>query len=281
MDLDLRLLRSFVAIYELGSLARASERLHCTAAALSMRLKLLEGEIGAPLFWRHATGMEPTARGSDLYARALGVLAVYDEMMSATRSRPARARVRIGLPDDYAMGWLAAALRGLGPRFDKVEVEVVCDLSSNLIARVQRQEIDIALATVATRPALARSSLTVPLRWIGQGADVVPLAAYPEGCVFRRNMIQTLEAAERGWRVAVQSSSRAGIISAVRSGQCVTAVAAGTAPPDVVEQVSTAFLPALPDVPVYLLGQANAPAMVARVESALLDAIGQTAVVGD
>ena len=90
MDIDLRLLRSFVQIHECGALSRAADRLACTPAALSMRLKQVEAEIGAPLFLRHATGLTPTARGAELYARALGVLSAYDEMMSATRARPRR-----------------------------------------------------------------------------------------------------------------------------------------------------------------------------------------------
>jgi len=75
MDLELRLLRSFVAIYECGTLSRAAERLGCTQAAMSMRLKLIETEIGDVLFRRQHHRLEPTSRGAELYARALGVMA--------------------------------------------------------------------------------------------------------------------------------------------------------------------------------------------------------------
>lgn len=273
MDLDLRLLRSFTVIFEQGSLARASERLHCTSAALSMRLKTLEAEIGAPLFRRLPGGLDPTPRGSELYARALGVLSAYDEMMSATRSRPVRDRVRIGLPDDYAIGWLADALQGLGARFEQSEIEIVCDLSANLMARTQRQEIDLALVTLAARPALARAAAEMALRWIGTAPPEVALAAYPEGCVFRREMIRVLEQAGRPWRVAVQSMSHAGIVSAVRSGRAVTSVAAGTAPADLQEFEETEILPRLADVPIYLVGQNSPRKTVAAIEQALREAV--------
>lgn len=273
MDLDLRLLRSFAVIFEQGSLARASERLHCTSAALSMRLKTLEAEIGAPLFHRLPGGLDPTPRGSELYARALGVLSAYDEMMSATRSRPVRDRVRIGLPDDYAIGWLADALQTLGTRFEQTEIEIVCDLSANLMARAQRQEIDLALVTLAARPALARAAAEVALRWIGTALPEVALAAYPEGCVFRREMIRVLEASGRSWRVAVQSMSHAGIVSAVRSGRTVTAVAAGTAPTGLREFEETEILPRLANVPIYLVSQDKPRNTVAAIELALREAV--------
>lgn len=272
LDIDLRLLRSFVQMHESGSLARAADRLACTPAAMSMRLKLLESEIGAPLFTRHSTGLTPTARGAELYARALGVLSAYDEMMSATRSRPNRDRVRLGLPDDYARAWLPAMLAQLGPALDRIEVEVSCDLSANLMAAVQRQEIDLALVTLAARPAQARAAARLPLHWVGQPDAQLRLAAYPEGCVFRRAMIQTLEASGQTWRIAVQSRSHAGIFAAVRAGVAVTAVAAGTAPQDLQEFATAPNLPALPDIPVYLVGDRQPRRAVAEAETALLSA---------
>lgn len=275
MDIDLRLLRSFVQIHESGSLARAAEKLSCTAAALSMRLKLLEGEIGAPLFIRHSNGLEPTARGAELYARALGVLSAYDEMMSATRSRPNRDRLRLGLPDDYATAWLPGLLQQLSPALARIEVEVTCDLSANLMASVQRQEIDLALVTLAARPARARAAARLPLHWVGQTGAEVALAAYPEGCVFRRAMITALESAGQSWRIAVQSRSHAGIFAAVRAGVAVTAVAAGTLPPDLAALPQPTGLPRLPEVPIYLVGDGQPRRTVAQAEAALITAFSE------
>ena len=70
MDIELRLLRSFAVMFEAGSISRAAERLACTQAAMSMRLKTMETEIGAALFLRTPTGLEPTPRGAELYAKA-------------------------------------------------------------------------------------------------------------------------------------------------------------------------------------------------------------------
>lgn len=251
MDIELRLLRSFVQMHEAGSISRAADKMGCTQAAMSMRLKMLETELGAALFLRSPQGLEPTPRGAELYAKALGVLGAYDEMMSATRSRPARDRVRLGMPDDYALGWLGRVLPGM----QAVEFEITCDLSAQLMAAVQRAEIDLALVTLASRPGLAVAAREVPLHWVRSGAlpDQARLAAYPEGCVFRRAMIGALEAAGEGWQVTVQSRSHAGIFAAVRAGIAVTSVAAGTAPADLVEFAEAPGFPALPAVPVYLV----------------------------
>ena len=267
MDIELRLLRSFALMHEAGSISRAAERMACTQAAMSMRLKAIETEIGAALFLRTQQGLEPTPRGAELYAKTLGVLAAYDEMMSATRSRPMAERIRLGMPDDYALGWLGPVLANLS--LERAEIEITCDLSAHLMAKVQRQDLELALVTLDSRPALTRTAAEVPLSWVGQTkGDTVRLAAYPEGCVFRRAMIASLEAAGRPWQVAVQSSSHAGIFAAVRAGVAVSAVATGTAPVDLGE--GGAGLPTLPRIPVYLVAAATLRPTARRLEAALM-----------
>ncbi len=260
MDIEVRLLRSFVATYEHGSVSRAAEKLACTQAAMSMRLKMLEGEVGGELFLRRHHRLEPTSRGSELYAKALTVLAAYDELLSTSRSRAPLYRIRIGVPDDYALGLLSSVLRRFTLELADVELEILCDLSANLYASLHRQDLDIALATLAARPPSARLAIEARLHWIHHGDFIGPddeggiaLAAYPEGCVFRRAMIGALEKERRRWRVAVQSRSHAGVIAAVRAGAAVTSMAAGTAPDGLNETAATDWLPALDPVPIYLI----------------------------
>jgi DNA-binding transcriptional LysR family regulator len=286
MDIELRLLRSFVAIYERGSLSRAADRLACTQAAMSMRLKMLETEIGGRLFLRRHRGLEPTAQGSELYAKALGVLAAYDEMISTTRRGAAQPKLRIGVPDDYALGILGPVLRDLGrapgAAERAAELEIVCDLSANLMAALQRQDIDIALVTLAAPPAARTLSVEARLDWVHHrdfrpaAGEPVGLAAYPEGCVFRGRMIAGLEAAGRPWRVLAQSRSHAGIMAAVRAGAAVTAMARGTAPADLTATAETDRLPGLAPVPIHLVshGRAASPA-ARRLEEAMRRALGR------
>ncbi len=189
MDIELKLLRSFVAIYEHGTLSRAAEASNITQAAMSMRLKLVETEIGETLFLRRHHRLEPTSKGAALYARALPVLAAYDEMISATRSRKTRQMLRLGVPDDYALGILPKALARLGPD-SGFDIEIVCDLSAALADRVQHRELDLALATLAARPSDAVFEAEVQLRWVmlpeatGLTGETVPLAAYPRAACF-------------------------------------------------------------------------------------------------
>lgn len=278
MDIELRLLRSFVEIFERGSISRAAVALACTQAAMSMRLKMLEAEIGEPLFLRRHNRLEPTSRGSELYARAVGVLDAYDEMVALVRNRAPRQKVRIGIPDDYALALLTPTLRQLTPVLAEAEIEIICGLSANLMASLHSDAIDIALATLDAKPSSASMAIETDLNWVHHpgfridGDRPIPLSAYPEGCVFRRSMIDSMEHAQRPWRVMVQSRSHAGILSAVHAGAAVTAMGKGMAPSGLVETVESEWLPKLRRAPIYLvcLG-ANANPAIKQIKEAILE----------
>ena len=281
MNIEIRLLRSFVEIYEAGSLSRAAQALGCTQAAMSMRLKLLEDELGRPLFMRRHHRLEPTPFAADFYAKALVVLASYDELISESRSRTPIERVRIGIPDDYALGYLPAVLSFARHNLPAISVDIRCDLSANLAASMEKQELEIAIATLANPPERAILLGEPRLHWVGAPAwtggasSPLALAAYPEGCVFRKAMIAALDGAGLSWRVAIQSRNHAGIIAGIRSGTAVTAMAHGTIPAGLVTLDSRPSLPALGHAPIYCLRRDDGAHHIDELELALKMAISE------
>lgn len=75
-------LHLFVAVCEEGSMARAAVREALVASALSKRIGALEAEVGVPLLVRRRRGIEPTAAGEALLARARELLAALERMRS-------------------------------------------------------------------------------------------------------------------------------------------------------------------------------------------------------
>ena len=63
--MDVRQLAALVAVAETGSVTRAAEVLHLVQPAVSRQVKLLEDELGAPLFERTRHGMAPDRRRPD------------------------------------------------------------------------------------------------------------------------------------------------------------------------------------------------------------------------
>lgn len=98
MDVDTRLLRSFVAVADTGSLTRAAERLFLSQPALTKQIKQLETRLGVRLFTRSRAGMSLTAPGRTLAARAPALLADWDRLLRETKGTADRAArvLRVG-----------------------------------------------------------------------------------------------------------------------------------------------------------------------------------------
>ncbi|MEU6603519.1 LysR family transcriptional regulator [Streptomyces shenzhenensis] len=98
MDVDTRLLRSFVAVADTGSLTRAAERLFLSQPALTKQIKQLETRLGVRLFTRSRAGMALTEPGRTLAARAPALLADWDRLLRETKGAADRAArvLRVG-----------------------------------------------------------------------------------------------------------------------------------------------------------------------------------------
>jgi LysR family nitrogen assimilation transcriptional regulator len=74
---NLRRLKYFVKIVDLGSLTQASEVLHIAQPALSQQLATLEGEFRQQLLVRSKRGVTPTVGGLVLYRKGLVILGFF------------------------------------------------------------------------------------------------------------------------------------------------------------------------------------------------------------
>src|SRR3546814_6164047 len=72
--MDIRQLRTFVAIYESGGITRAAELERTAPSVLSHHLANLEAQFLKPLFVRNPRGLLPTEYGQRLYAHAVQIL---------------------------------------------------------------------------------------------------------------------------------------------------------------------------------------------------------------
>ncbi|MDQ8705446.1 LysR family transcriptional regulator [Streptomyces sp. LHD-70] len=147
MDVDSRLLRSFVAVAEEGNLTRAAERLFLSQPALTKQIKQLEQLLGVRLFTRSRSGMALTGPGHALAERAPGVLAAVDTAVRETRSAGrAEARVlRVGFLASAANEATQDIVADFGRRRPGLRVELRQAAWSNPTAGLADGEVDAAL----------------------------------------------------------------------------------------------------------------------------------------
>jgi DNA-binding transcriptional LysR family regulator len=87
--MELKALRYFVKVCEVGGFARAAEALGTSQSNISVRIARLEKELGGSVFERHYRGVELTARGKTLYGYARRVLDLLEEASQSLNDRDA------------------------------------------------------------------------------------------------------------------------------------------------------------------------------------------------
>ncbi|MDE2198773.1 MAG: LysR family transcriptional regulator [Rhodospirillales bacterium] len=145
--MDLRQLTTFLHVAELGSLSKASERLRIAQPALSRQVRLLEEELGVPLFLRHGRGMTLTAAGDRLRARASGILRQLDETRADLLQEAAavRGKVVFGLPPTVSAVLSTRLIERVLSAYPEVTLRVVQAFSGYLLDWLQSGEVDIAV----------------------------------------------------------------------------------------------------------------------------------------
>lgn len=97
--MNLRRLKYFVKIVDIGSLTQAAEVLHIAQPALSQQVATLEGEMDQQLLIRTKRGVTPTEAGKILYAHARTILRQCEQAQLAVNNvgQTLQGQVSIGL----------------------------------------------------------------------------------------------------------------------------------------------------------------------------------------
>lgn len=257
LSLDIDLLRSFVVIAEMRSLSRAAERIGRTQSALSQQIRRLEDVVAQPLLQRTGRGVLLTNQGERLLTHAQRILRCHDEAMAELSEKGLSGTLRFGCPDDYAAVFLPHLLRGFASQHPHASVEVVCAPTPRLLEQVDKHALDLALISLpdAANAAVIRRE---PLVWVGSpGTDAanfapLPLALSHPDTLDHLAACNALRALGREYRIAYASSSLAGLIALVRSGQALAVLTQTAVPADLQILANDAALPPLPSVGIAL-----------------------------
>lgn len=248
-------LTTFLAIVETGSLARAADRVGRSQSAISMQLQKLESRVGSRLLERDAHSIGLTESGKILLQHAQRFRNLNEETWSALTEPLLEGRVRLGIPDDYALSLLPPILEAFASRHPKVAVELVCEQSDMLYEALASNRIDLAVYTSSdTRPGtILRYE---PLVWVAppraraEENDPLSLALYQDGSLDRQYALQALDAAGWRYRIAYSSPSIAGQLAALRAGLAIAVMTRCSVPEDLRILGLETGLPALPPLEV-------------------------------
>lgn len=280
-NLDMDVLRSFVTGTELGSFAKAADRLGRSQSAISLQLKKLEEQVGETLLRKEGRGLALTAPGEILLSYARRMLELNDEAVAATRGVAVEGWVRLGLVQDFAESWLPVLLGRFARAHPQIKVDVRVERGVNLAEAVDKGELDLALCWGDYPTPRRRKIAEVPLRWIGATefkmvpGEPVPLIAFKQPCTFRTRAIEALDAAGIAWRIAFNSPSLAGLYAAVEAGLGVTPRTAEGVPARLrVLDENDGLPPMAPAIDLYLhVGEETPSAATQRLREALMETL--------
>ena len=254
--LDLDAVEAFVRIAELNSFTRAAEAMRTTQAAVSLKLKRLEGRLGCRLVERTPRYVQLSARGAAFLERARELLGAQDRALAVIAET--RQRLTIGISDHVAGPELPALIARMNAQDPQLLIEIRIGSSGDLLQSFDRRELD----TVIVRLHAGRSDgemLTeekfgwfAASNWQHRTGEPLPVATLAEPCGVRVMAGQLLDRAGVPWTEIFVGGGVAAVAAAVMAGLGVAALAPRMLPFGAVDVGPQLGLPELPRLPVLL-----------------------------
>lgn len=271
-NLDVTVLRSFVAVAQCGGVTRAAGFLNLTQSAVSMQLKRLEELMGLDLFDRSGRGIALTAAGEQLLGYARRMVTLNDEVFARLTHQDFAGEITLGVPHDIVYPVIPRVLQRFAAEMPRMRVQMTTTYTSELKEQFAAGKLALILTTEsgvnAQLDAQVQTLTEIPLRWFGapqgQAHKARPLQlAMGRVCSFRPGVISRLEAAGIDWENAVDTDSDRTIEATTSADLAVTALLEGTAPPQL-QEIAQSDLPELATNKVNLYGLGRSPSEPVR-----------------
>ena len=143
--MELRQLRYFVRVVELGSMSRAAMELNMVQSALSQQISRLESELSTRLLQRSSKGTVPTEAGLAFFHEAQLTLRHAEQAIHAAQQARLSGAVSIGLSPTIASVLGLPLMQALRQRYPEVRLHMVSALSGHLTSLLNARQLDLAI----------------------------------------------------------------------------------------------------------------------------------------
>lgn len=143
--MELRQLRYFVRVVELGSMGRAALDLNLVQSALSQQISRLEGELSTRLLQRSSKGVTPTEAGLAFFREAQLALRHAEQAGRAAREARLSGSVSVGLAPSTGSVLGLPLMRAMRERYPDVRLHMVESLSGHLVNMLNARQLDLAV----------------------------------------------------------------------------------------------------------------------------------------
>jgi len=251
-DIDISLLRAFIAVVETGSITGAARLLNRTQAAVSQQIKRLEQQFGVELFCREHKRVVLGADGERLLAQAQKILALNDETWGLMTTPGYRGEVCLGVPMDLISRYTPPILRRFNSAWPHVRVSLQAGNSHELLEQLDAGAIDLTLTTDFEPQRACEILRRDRLVWVGTSDGTahtkrpLPLSIGGKSCRFRPHIMDALSHANIDWRIVLQVTNQEAVNATVAAGLAVTGMLCDNVPSDLIVLDESCGLPELP-----------------------------------
>ncbi|WP_040976311.1 LysR family transcriptional regulator [Necropsobacter massiliensis] len=177
--LELRHLKTLLALKETGSVSLAAKRVYLTQSALSHQIKLLEDQYGLPLFERKTQPLHFTSAGERLIKLANDILPkVVEAERDLARVKQGEAgELRIAVECHTCFDWLMPAMDNFRRDWPLVELDIVSGFHTDTVGLLLTHRADWAVVSEIEETAGIIHKPLFSYEMVGLCAKDHPLAA--------------------------------------------------------------------------------------------------------
>ena len=149
--MELRQLRYFVRVVELGSMGRAALELEVVTSTLSQQISRLESELATRLLQRTSSGVVPTDAGLAFLHQAQLALRHADDAVRAAQLARLSGHISVGLAPSTTAVLGLPFMTAMRERYPDIRLHLVESLSGNLTSMISARQLDLAVLFQAER----------------------------------------------------------------------------------------------------------------------------------
>lgn len=182
MNVDLKDIRLFVAVYEEGSFTAAAKREFTTQPSISQHIRKVEERLNTQLFVRGHLSIDATPAGEAYYKKCVQILKLHAEAVEELKSYAGDTadEMRVGLMQSITRSIMAPAMDNFMNLYPNVTLRVFEAFGRELVRRVRSGELEFAIVP-SFLPEVRES-----------GMESIPFTRSPEFLVSRKDERDTL-----------------------------------------------------------------------------------------
>jgi DNA-binding transcriptional LysR family regulator len=268
-DLDIDLLRSFVAVADAKGFTAAGKVLGRSQSAVTVKIQRLEELVDRQLLKRTSRSLSLTEEGELLLGYARRILDLHDEGLRRVTAPPLDGTLHLGVDDHFVPDRLPLLLSRLAKTYPRVKLEVVINSGITLLESLNAGRLDLVIASATAgqgRP--GQLLFHEPLVWVASNdfildvSDSVPLVLKPPPCHCRKEALAALQRIGRPWTSIYTCNSVPSIQAVVLAGLGVSVLGAHSVQNGM--RVLQDELPALPSIDIMLFGEEKFGGAIAK-----------------